>query len=167
MSAPATLHDVRAEAGHSYPLESLVGCETALMLYAAGFYGRQDCIFVADAGLRATCVDLDAERLETMKQLYPDSWEFVTMDALAYACTWRAAHRKWDVVSVDPPSSQFDVVANRLEWLCDVARYSVIIGTGLGLEHQLSIPNGWALKETIRRSDYLGGVFWSVLERSW
>ena len=57
---------------HLYPVEALRGLRTALMGFCAAFLGRQDCVWVEEAGLVATCVDTDAERLFEMAGLYPE-----------------------------------------------------------------------------------------------
>jgi hypothetical protein len=44
-----------------------------------------------------------------------------------------------------------------------MARKAVILGTGVGTE--VSAPDGWHVSDVRKRSDYDGGVYWTVLER--
>lgn len=160
MSAPATLDAIRAVAEPAlYPTHLLAGCDTALIAFCAGFFGRQDGIFIVDAGLNATCIDSDADFLRRMERLYPADWEFVDDDAYEYA-----AHtdRQWDVVSVDCPTGHFQRCADLVQTWCRAATRAVVLGTGH--DTALSPPEGWCVTETLHRSDYRGGVFWSVLE---
>jgi len=158
-----TLADVRTAADESlYPRHVLQGCETALVVFAAAFMGRQDAVWVAEAGLTATCVDHDARLLRRMERMYPAGWEFVCGDAYEFA---EESGGQWDVVSVDCPTGQFERCAALLPTWCDLARRAVVLGTGpegAGLVP----PGGWVLTEWLRRSDFVeGGVYWAVIAR--
>lgn len=156
-----TLDAVRDVAAiHRYPHEALSGCKTALVPFAAAFHGRQDAVWIADAGLRATCVDVDHEKLGAMVLAYPEGWEYVHGDAFAYA---EATGRRWDVVSVDPFTAMFDRCAKALPLWCRLARKAVVLGTGAATE--VAAPDGWAVVEVLQRSSFKGGVFWTVLKR--
>lgn len=159
-TAPASLEELRGD-DQNFPHEVLVGCETALVLFAAGFHGRQDAVWIADAGLRATCVDVDGVRLEEMRVIYPDGWQFVTSDAYVFAAM---TDRQWDVVTADPYTNQFDRCADSIAALCRVARRAVVIGVGPSTV--VTPPQGWKITGSKRRSDYGGGVFWLTLERA-
>lgn len=74
---------------------------TALALFAAAFLGVNDAIHFARNDMTATCVDIDAERLDEMADLYPYDWDFVLGDAWEYAEEARYDGIRWDVVSVD------------------------------------------------------------------
>lgn len=154
--------DLMRELGSAdrYPLHALEGCESALVLFAAAFHGIQDAVWIADAGLTATCVDVDARRLGEMVLAYPEGWEYVPGDAYVYATL---TERVWDVVSLDPSSGQFQACADRLELWCSRARHVVILGCGDDTE--IVVPDGWTLTEKLWRSRFSGGVFWAVLER--
>lgn len=105
MIEPTTFEQIREERrGDLYPRHLLVGCQNALVLFAAGFYGANDAYWIAEAGLEAICVDIDAEKLAVMKELYPRNWRFVQNDYLGYLNTLPTQFR-YDVVSVDCPSS--------------------------------------------------------------
>ncbi len=155
-----TLDAVRAEsAPERFPRHVLGGCESALVLFAAAFYGRQDAVWMADAGLTATCVDTDSGRLEEMRGMYPDGWEYVTGDAFEFAAN--AAGREWDVVSLDPFTNLIQECADLLPVWCHLARRAVVLGT-MGYTSFVS-PAGWRVVEEVPRSSFNGGVFWTVL----
>lgn len=141
-----------------YPTDKLVGLETALILFSAAFGGMNDCAWIADAGLRATCVDLDGERLDEMREQYPDGWEFVRLDAYEFA----AVDAQWDVVSCDPFTNEFDRCADNVEAWCRLARHVVILGTGT--HTVVEPPAGWKVTAKVKRSEYAGGVYWTVVE---
>lgn len=147
-----------------YPRHALLGCEDALVLFAAAFHGAQDAVWIADAGLTATCVDIDQFKLMQMEDAYPDEWSFVCADAFEYT-TGAAidAKRQWDVVSVDCPSNLFDRCAELVPLWCLLARRAVILGTGIHTD--VVPPTGWQITERRSRSNFQGGVYWTVLER--
>lgn len=155
-----TLDSIRdLEAGVSYPGSLLRGRTDALVMFAAAWLGRQDAVWVAEAGLTATCVDNDGDRLEEMRALYPDDWQFVNADVYEFGAT---VDRQWDVVSLDCPSGHFDRCAEHVQLWCDLARYAVILGTGFGTK--VDVPDGWAVTDLRKRSTYMGGVWWTCLE---
>lgn len=159
-----TLDDIRVRAiDNSYPVDVLEDCETALVLFAAGFHGAQDGIFIADAGLTATCVDVRPERLNDMAAVYPSSWEFVVADAYVYAAECAAAPYKWDVLSIDCPSDAFDRCATMVDTWCDLARRAVILGSGPTTI--VDPPYGWEVTDKRYRSGFRGGVYWTVIEK--
>lgn len=162
MTGPATLEAVRSRAEPElYPTHLLDGCETALVVFAAAFHGLQDCVHIADAGLTATCIDNDAQKLLEMRHVYPVAWEFITEDAFEYAAS---TPRQWDVVSVDCPTGAFVRCARIVEDWCNLARRAVVLG--VGKHTPLQPPQGWAVSEKRWRSDYDGGVYWAILERA-
>jgi hypothetical protein len=136
----------------------LVGSETALVLFAAAFHGAQDAIWIADAGLQATCVDTDAGKLGEMVLAYPEGWEYVTGDVFTYASI---TERTWDVVTLDPPSPLFQQCADSLPLWCELARNAVVLG--VGRTTNVVAPAGWEASELRYRSRFLGGVYWVVL----
>jgi hypothetical protein len=145
-----------------FPRHLLRHGDTALVLFAAGFHGRQDAFWIAEAGMTATCVDLDKIRLHDMAAVYPPAWEFVVGDAFAFVEECAAEPHRWDVVTVDCWSNQFDACAAAAELWCSVARSAVVLGTGRGTV--VVPPDGWEISEVRHRSTYDGGVFWTVLE---
>lgn len=156
-----TLETIRKTAAPElYPRHMLAGCTDALVLFAAAFHGMQDAVFLADAGLDATCVDVDHGKLDEMTLVYPEGWEYVHGDVFEYATT---TNRSWDLVSLDPPSNLFDRCAELLPLWCLLANRAVILGHG----HDTAIvpPTGWAATFKMWRSTFAGGCYWTVLER--
>lgn len=162
--AAVTLDAVRDQgARDAFPCGRLSGCETGLALFAARWLGKQDCVWLADAGIETTCVDVDDERLREMFELYPAGWEFVTCDAFAFA-DWAVENdRRWDVVTLDPFTDLFDRVAGNVETWCALARRMVVMGTGR--RTRVKAPAGWRVTARNLRSSFQGGVYWTVLER--
>ena len=150
------------ETDRSYPRERLLGLSTALAGFCAAFLGRQDCVFLADAGIRATCVDIDKRRLEEMEGLYPDDWKFFQEDIYEFATELSVYGHVFDMVTLDPPTGQFDRVAAHLSLWCGLADRLVIIGSWGQI---LDAPEGWQVTAHIWRSSFLGGVYWTVVER--
>lgn len=161
MGAVTTLEAVRDAAADVYPRKYLEGCETGLVLFAAAFMGQQDALWLHDAGVTATCVDHDADFLDRMQGLYPSDWYFVCADVYEYA---DAVRGKWDVVSVDSPTNHFERCADMVAVFCSLARRLVILG--VGTDTQVDAPDGWEVVETIKRSEFEGGVYWAVLCRT-
>ena len=158
------LEDLRDNAsGKAYPRQALRGHRRALILFAAGFLGRQDAFWVADAGMDATCVDVDEGKLRLMETLYPPSWAFVESDAFLFAESERALARTWDVVSLDPPTNLFDDCAQELPTWCGLAEHVVILG--VGKTTQWTVPDGWYTADVRERSMFRGGVYWAVIRK--
>lgn len=156
--ATVTLDDLRdLDAGAAYPGFVLDGAETALVLFAAGFLGRQDAYWIADAGLRARCVDEDAEKLAEMRDLYPADWSWRAADVWSWSDP-----KVYDVVSLDPWTQDFQRCADMVGKWCSLARRAVVLGTGVTTT--VLAPTGWQVTDARKRSDYDGGVFWTVLE---
>lgn len=145
--------------GNVYPTDVVEGCETALVLFGAGFLGAQDGHWLAAAGVAGTVVDVNPDTLDRMERIYPDTWTFVCTDAFAF--TERTAAR-WDVVSVDAPTSLFDACAGLVGRWCKLANRAVVLGSGEGT--RVWEPDGWEITDRIKRSDFRGGVYWTVLE---
>jgi hypothetical protein len=93
-------------------------------LFAAGFYGRNDGAWIANAGLRATCVDHDVEKMSEMQKHYPPSWNFIIDDAFAFSMK----PGKYDLVSVDPPSGLSTVCFDQRDLWLNLARRVLVLG---------------------------------------
>lgn len=143
-----------------YPVDLLRRGDTALVLFAARWLGKQDAAWCADAGMRGTCVDIDGDKLDEMRGVYPDGWLFEMDDAFAYAEDAAAHRRAWDVVSLDPFTGMFDDVLDRMDLWCQVAHKFVIVGHG---RRKPECPDGWAKERLVERSAFRGGVYWTVL----
>jgi hypothetical protein len=155
-----TLEQVRKGASPAiYPRHVLVGCESALVLFAAAFHGQQDAVWMAEAGLRTTCVDIDQEKLQAMEGAYPDDWEYVYGDVFEFALR---TEQRWDVVSIDCPSNLFARCAELLPLWCRMARKAVVVGSARKmLFHE---PTGWRLSDSVFRSHNYGGVYWRLFQ---
>jgi hypothetical protein len=155
-----TLERVRAGASPAlYPRHLLVGSESALVLFAAAFHGQQDAVWMAEAGLAATCVDHDHEKLGQMVLAYPEGWEYVYGDVFEYAVR---TSKRWDVVSIDCPSNLFDRCAELMPLWCRIARKAVVVGSGRQfMFHQ---PEGWRFSDSVFRSHNYGDVYWRVFQ---
>lgn len=152
-----TLEAIRSSGNPNlYPVSLLARCQTALVLFAAAFLGRQDAVWIEEAGVTAICVDINTERLAAMQLIYPDGWQFVWADAYQFAAE---ADQKWDLVSVDCPTGQFEKAADALDLWCSIARVAVVLGTAPG--EKPAAPDGWMVRRTIRRSTIAN---WTVLE---
>lgn len=160
---PRSLADVRDPDGDkSYPNHILDGAETALIMFCAAFWGRQDAYHVAAHGLHGTCVDTDGAKLEEMRAVYPAGWEFHEQDAFAFTAQAVMEERQWDIVSLDPFTDKFDRCADLVETWCGLATRAVLLGTG---EYTVMVePEGWRVTERRKRSDFHGGIYWTVLE---
>lgn len=155
---PTSLRQIQ---GGEFPLDALKDCKTALILFAAGFYGRNDAVWLARQGIQSTCVDLDHEKLDAMADVYPDNWEFVVDDIFKYVS--KSKHRRFDVVTADPWTNQFQLAADITQGLCRLAKKSVILGTGA--QTIIAPPDGWKITRKVDRSNSkTGEVFWAVLK---
>jgi hypothetical protein len=162
MSGPASIAEVRREAS-VFPQELLEACDSALMLFCAAFSGRNDCVWVEEAGITdVLAIDVDARKLDTMREIYPASWIFVCTDAFSAAHVLKAGYA--DLVCVDAFGGEdAEKALSMLEDWCRLARKFVVL-TSIGqVEHDT--PAGWTSR-FIRRSDHLGGCYWLVLERA-
>lgn len=157
--AAVTLEQVRADASPDlYPRHLLPGCESALVLFAAAFHGLQDAVWMAEAGLRTTCVDVDAKKLDEMSTFYPEDWDFVTGDVFEYVSR---TNDRWDIVSVDCPSNLFAQCAAFAPVWCLLARKAVVLGCS---RDSFATPPGWRVTEHRYRSSFKGGTYWAVIE---
>ncbi len=154
-----TLEQIRDPAdGAVYPRYLLRRGGSALVLFAGAFNGRQDACWVEAAGMTATCVDV--RPMDVMASMYPAGWEFLQADAYEFA---QNAERRWDVVSVDCPTGQFDRCADLLPLWCGLARRAVVLGCRD--DFAAPVPAGWLLTARTHRSAYRGGTAWAVVER--
>lgn len=85
-----------------YPGYLLAGAETGCCLFSAAFLGVNDVVHFARRGIETVCVDVDVERLERMREIYPSTVELVAGDAFEFVERARAEGRTFDAISVDP-----------------------------------------------------------------
>jgi len=158
---PPSLRELRDPSDKSFPENVLEGCRDALVLFAQAWYGKQDAVYVANAGLVGTCVDARDHNFQAMRELYPAGWEFVKADVYQFV---EDTERTWDVVTVDCPSGHFQRCADLLAELCSLATRAVVLGSGA--KTRITVPGGWVQTARNRRSTMYGGVYWTVLERA-
>jgi hypothetical protein len=151
------------EAAHLYPQDRLAGCRTGLALFAACFLGKQDCVWIADAGITATAVDIDGDQLHAMQPLYPAAWSFEQGDVFEYAARRYAEGATYDLVNLDPPTQLFDETAAAIELWTGLADKVVVIGTRRPDAIEVT-PDGWEETAWLFRSSRNGGAYWVVLE---
>ena len=141
-----------------FPSHVLRGSATGLCVFAAEWHGRQDAFWLYEAGIRATCVDVNGRKLEEMRRIYPDGWEFVEGDAFEFQPT-----AKYDVITLDPfTGDTMDRCHRELAVWCSRANNVVVMGS-TAAQPIYRAPDGWRITETVHRSDFGGGVFWTVL----
>lgn len=163
---PQTFQDIEdLYCGSVFPNMQRFKGGTALCLFTAEWLGRQDVYWIARARLTGTCVDHNAEKLERMRELYPNGWEFVAGDVYEYVSQALADGRQWDVVTLDPWTSQFSRCAEMLDTWTTLARKVVVMGFGNYKRTPPDAPEGWTRTHQIMRSDFRGGVWWLVYER--
>jgi hypothetical protein len=143
-----------------YPAWLLDGCETGLCLFSAAFLGHNDAIHFARAGIRTVCVDVSANRLRDMREIYPDDWVFVPADAWAFAEAVVLGD-KWDAVSVDTWRGDAERRSlDSLDLWCSLANNVVTVTHTTGLDY--TVPDGW----NARLFERAPNVNWLVLTRA-
>lgn len=155
-----TLEHVARDAG-AYPVELVEDADSALILFAAAFMGRNDAIHFATEGVRdVTLVDIDAGRLELMRALYrDDDWVWRAGDAWEVARELAEAGRKFDVVSVDTFTGEAEEKSlGSLGLWTSLANDAVVVTASSDSAYRA--PAGWSTR-IVWRSLH---VYWLVLE---
>lgn len=144
-----------------YPAQYLEACRTGLCLFGAAYLGHNDAVHFYEHGLATTVVDTDSERLEAMRDLYPDAWSFVSVDAWEYAHAAAREEVSWDAVSVDcfTGDAELRVLEDLALW-ASIAREVVTVTITDG--KRFVTPPGWASGWHLRSP----GVYWLVLRRA-
>jgi hypothetical protein len=149
--------EIRATANYEYPVHLLEGCETGLLLFGAGFLGRNDGIHFLDAGLRCHVVDSDNEKLTEMESIYPDTWTFECADVFDFI-TYTG--RRWDAVSVDPPLALMLGCMNRRHKFIALAAKVLVIGTRTWDDAHRDLPN-WKSELEMTRNAHAKWKIWT------
>lgn len=150
-NVPKSLEEIIEENYNApFPKYALSQCETALMLFCAGFYGRNDCVWVAEAGLtNVVCIDTDQEKLDVMRKLYPVKWSFVCTDVYKVQL-----YEKYDLVVADIPLGQFEESRNWYSKWCNLAiKYVLVAADPNQIINAGLLPRDWKVKATIMRTD--------------
>lgn len=185
MDVPKTLDEIRAVKG-VFPADEIEPGDSVLDLMCAGFYGANAAIHVIDRKpSRYVGVDIDGAKLDAMRAIYPaDVCEFENQLAEDAGACFLIAAKRFDVVICDPWTQGIASWMTRLRVLKMITRKRLILGTcdswlkAHGMESTPMDMTAWACRETvrspiggvqpiacarvIRRSDHLGGTFWTV-----
>lgn len=155
-----TLEHVARDAG-AYPVELVEAADSALILFAAAFMGRNDAIHFATEGVRdVTLVDLDAGRLEMMRGLYRDEgWKWIAGDAWEVARELAEAGERFDVVSVDTFTGEAEEKSLGSLGLWTSLANEAVVATASS-DSAYRVPTGWSTR-IVWRSLH---VYWLVLE---
>jgi hypothetical protein len=169
---PANLSEIRHRPSRLvFPTDLLPEQRTALLLFCAGFYGRNDGIHVWDAGIRQVIgVDSDELKLQVMANLYP-GWLFIGADVYAWADGARARALLSDIVIVDCQVNQSERCYELIPDWCSLANNVVVLGTqpetiqahGLQTLRSELTPEGWHITRLTKRND--AGSHWLTLQR--
>src|SRR5678810_1167117 len=110
---------------------------SAACFYAAGFYGRNDVVYVFDklpSGGSLTLIDTDEEKLVDMHQIYSGRGRDLAVhvkDAWVAAQDFVKKQEQFDLVTVDPWSNDTLIALLRLPLWYSLARHALIIGVTL------------------------------------
>ena len=164
-AAPTVLRDIEhLYCGSVFPgPQFFEGCETALCLFSAAWHGRQDAYWIAKYGMQGVCVDLDGGRLEEMRAVYPEDWQFIQADVFNF--TSIPTRPRYDVITLDPFTNLFEKCADLLPRWCDNANRVVVLGHGNYRLKEPPAPEGWTKGPRFKRSDFKGGIYWLVYTR--
>jgi len=150
----------------AFPHADIDGCHTALLLFGAGFHGWNDGWHVAHAGIHGTVVDINAERLHEMRDLYPADWKFIQNDAFVAAQRAADMGGSFDLVSVDCFTNLSDTCFREIPLWTSIARRTVLItvtsDTLAGPARGARAPEGWRPLPPLERAT---GVYWYRLQK--
>lgn len=142
-----------------YPAHLLRQGGEGLCLFAARFYGVNDAVHMARAGMEITLVDTSL-RVAEMADMYDCDW--YQMDAWQFAEDVRG-NQSWDAVSVDTYTGDATTRSlHSLELWCSLARDVVTCTHVNGQDYR--VPDGWT--DALMERNPRGGVNWLVLTRA-
>lgn len=152
--------DAVSRDARDYPAHLLRFGGTGLCLFAARFYGINDAIHMARAGMTIDLVDT-SDRVLEMGDMYGcsahlcDAWEFAG-DAVADG-------RTWDAVSVDTYTGDATTrsLSNIVDLWCELAHDVVTLTHVRGQSYE--VPGGWTDQLFLRNPR--NGTNWLVLTR--
>lgn len=184
MEPPKTLDDVRAAKG-VFPADEIEPGDAVLDLMCAGFWGANAAIHAINRGATLYAgIDIDAQKLDVMRAIYPDDrCIFEEVDAVEMLEIGILIGKRSPVVICDPWTQQIADWMPRLLGLLRVTGRVLILGTcnswliDNDREPTPESMTAWAktlaleagridsfptCTRVIRRSDHLGGTFWTV-----
>lgn len=146
MSIPSSLADISPGYPFPYPLS---GVRSALVLFAAGWYGKNDAYWIAMADVpEVTCIDIDEEKMSIMEDIYPIDWNFIVGDVFQYEFD-----REWDIITADCPLALLSVIWEARHSLAQYAHKALI----LNLAH-------FGKAQMITITPRSNSVAWAVIE---
>ncbi len=176
-----TIEDMTRVAQKAFPLQYLRKVDSAICFFVAQHYGANDIIHLRNIGVPdVTLIDLDEERLNYMKNIYPSSWKYEIGDAFTIAERKYSQGVFVDLVIADPYTSlQNKIMSNGLEPFISLTnRYYMqmisirelqIVTEEHNIENLkmaiLDLDLNGKLVDLVKRSTHAGGIYWGVFER--
>ena len=148
---------LKSAEGNVFPSDKIKGCHSALVLFAAAFLGRQDAVWLAAEGIKGTCIDLDQEKLDVMRRVYPKGWKFLCADVYEFVSL---TDNTYDVVTIDCPTNHFEKVAEMPNLWTMLANKIVVLGSNDKTHKEIKAPGGWRKLRPVYRSPIAN---WTVL----
>ncbi len=109
MPAPLTevpkLEDLKKMAINrkKFPRYIFENATTGICFFCAAFYGRNDVIDLYVNNIKdLVLVDVDKDRIDIMKTIYPKNWTFICESAFDYSVKLNNEGKKFDLVFCDP-----------------------------------------------------------------
>lgn len=176
-----TIDDLRLHGQRAFPVALSHECANAVCFFCAQFYGKNDVIHLATAGMEdVTLVDLDTNKLSIMENIYPQQWTYRVGDAYAVAAEMNSQGERFDLVVCDPYSSAAPTVLfdKFSDFFGIAAKYFVTLVSQPMLSQRSLEADAGALGEhlsevhdrkiqvadLIKRSSHEGGIYWAVLQ---
>ncbi len=127
------LHEIRAMAeGRPFPQFTLANANSGICIYSVALHGVRDVIHLRDKQVkRVTLVDIDREKMEEMKKIYPQRWEYLVGDAFETLDRLKRDDQTFDVVVLDPWIHEQTRNLDRLGDLLDIANRYVVISLSM------------------------------------
>jgi hypothetical protein len=172
-----TLRDLELGAHSAFPTQILNGCQTAASFYSAQLYGKNDVIHLYKCGVESVdLVDLNAEKLESMKELYPNINKIHCEDVFGALNRWVTQKTRFDVVISDPYTHHCREAWEKKDDFFKITQkvyvanltHDVLNGeTELEKLRSNLLPqdHDFEVFSLVKRSSLDGGVYWVVFKR--
>jgi hypothetical protein len=173
------LDDIDASAQRAFPIRMMHQFDSAACFYVAQFFGKNDVIHIYRSGIpEVVLIDLDEQKLNHMRKIYPPNWEIYHGNAISIAKQFANTGRKFDLVVCDPYSGMVqDILRDNLQPFRSIATKCMmhfisseeISRMADSAEfHKLAaayckLDPTAQLVELIKRSSHRGGVYWAVI----
>ncbi|HTV71951.1 MAG TPA: hypothetical protein VMF90_25750 [Rhizobiaceae bacterium] len=165
-----------------FPEFVLQDSTSAAAFYTAALLGVRDVIHLNNHGIHdVTLVDLDPEKTEEMRKVYPASWDYVIDDAYKVMDRFRAEGRRFDVILLDPWTHRQRSDMNRLGTLLDIANRYVVISLSANsyfrqaqvstepedlIEHLQGLDPRIATVDVRWCTNFDGGMYWVTIGKT-